>query len=87
MRGLKVYHLVMKRVVYPVRQYLKRARHVWRLFQKILQGKIPLIGVGGILSGEQAVAKQQAGASLVQIYSGMIYTGPILIKDCVDAMI
>ncbi|MFW2096042.1 quinone-dependent dihydroorotate dehydrogenase [Acinetobacter sp. ULE_I057] len=56
-------------------------------FSKILQGKIPLIGVGGILSGEQAVAKQQAGASLVQIYSGMIYTGPILIKDCVDAMI
>ena len=42
---------------------------------------------GGILSGEQAVAKQQAGASLVQIYSGMIYTGPTLIKDCVDAMI
>lgn len=56
-------------------------------FSKILQGKIPLIGVGGILSGEQAVAKQQAGASLVQIYSGMIYTGPTLIKDCVDAMI
>lgn len=56
-------------------------------FSKILQGKIPLIGVGGILSGEQAVAKQQAGASLVQIYSGMIYKGPTLIKDCVDAMI
>ncbi|WP_151957717.1 quinone-dependent dihydroorotate dehydrogenase [Acinetobacter guillouiae] len=56
-------------------------------FSKILQGKILLIGVGGILSGEQAVAKQQAGASLVQIYSGMIYTGPTLIKDCVDAMI
>jgi len=56
-------------------------------FSKILQGKIPLIGVGGILSGEQAGAKQQAGASLVQIYSGMIYTGPTLIKDCVDAMI
>ncbi|WP_287906713.1 quinone-dependent dihydroorotate dehydrogenase [Acinetobacter sp.] len=55
-------------------------------FSKLLQGKIPLIGVGGILSGEQAVAKQQAGASLVQIYSGMIYTGPALIKDCVNAM-
>lgn len=55
-------------------------------FAKILKDQIPLIGVGGILSGEQAVAKQQAGASLVQIYSGMIYTGPVLIKDCVDAM-
>ncbi|MGE8561409.1 MAG: quinone-dependent dihydroorotate dehydrogenase [Acinetobacter sp.] len=55
-------------------------------FSKALQGQIPLIGVGGILSGEQAVAKQDAGASLVQIYSGLIYTGPTLIKDCVDAL-
>ena len=55
-------------------------------FSKALQGQVPLIGVGGILSGEQAVAKQDAGASLVQIYSGLIYTGPTLIKDCVDAL-
>jgi dihydroorotate dehydrogenase len=55
-------------------------------FAKVLQGQIPLIGVGGILSGEQAIAKQQAGASLVQIYSGLIYTGPALIKDCIDAL-
>lgn len=55
-------------------------------FAKVLKGQIPLIGVGGILSGEQAVAKQQAGASLVQIYSGLIYTGPALIKDCIDAL-
>lgn len=58
-----------------------------REFSKLLQNKIPLIGVGGILSGEQALAKQQAGASLVQVYSGLIYTGPDLVKDCVDAMI
>jgi len=55
-------------------------------FAKVLNGQIPLIGVGGILSGEQAVAKQQAGASLVQIYSGLIYTGPALVKDCIDAL-
>ena len=55
-------------------------------FAKVLKGQIPLIGVGGILSGEQAAAKQQAGASLVQIYSGLIYTGPVLIKDCIDAL-
>ena len=55
-------------------------------FSQALKGQIPLIGVGGILTGEQAVAKQQAGASLVQIYSGMIYTGPRLIKDCVNVM-
>lgn len=57
-----------------------------RQFSKVLKGQIPLIGVGGILNGEQAVAKQQAGASLVQVYSGLIYTGPTLIKDCVNAM-
>ncbi|WP_031234809.1 MULTISPECIES: quinone-dependent dihydroorotate dehydrogenase [Acinetobacter] len=57
-----------------------------RQFSKVLNGQIPLIGVGGILNGEQAVAKQQAGASLVQVYSGLIYTGPTLIKDCVNAM-
>ncbi|OTG95138.1 dihydroorotate dehydrogenase (quinone) [Acinetobacter sp. ANC 4654] len=55
-------------------------------FSKALDGQIPLIGVGGILSGEQALAKQNAGANLVQIYSGLIYTGPTLIKDCVDAL-
>lgn len=57
-----------------------------RQFAEVLAGQIPLIGVGGILAGEQAVAKQQVGASLVQVYSGLIYTGPTLVKDCVDAM-
>lgn len=57
-----------------------------RQFSEVLAGQIPLIGVGGILSGAQAVAKQQAGASLVQVYSGLIYTGPTLIKDCVNVM-
>ena len=55
-------------------------------FAQLLKDKVPLIGVGGILEGDQALAKQKAGASLVQIYSGMIYTGPTLIKDCVKAM-
>ncbi|WP_218209125.1 quinone-dependent dihydroorotate dehydrogenase [Acinetobacter sp. F9] len=55
-------------------------------FAAVLKGQIPLIGVGGILSGADAVAKKQAGASLVQVYSGLIYTGPKLVKDCVDAL-
>lgn len=57
-----------------------------RQFSKILDGRMPLIGVGGIVSGDQAVIKQQAGASLIQVYSGLIYTGPTLVKDCVDSM-
>lgn len=55
-------------------------------FAAVLKNQIPLIGVGGILSGEQAHLKQQAGASLVQLYSGLIYTGPKLIRDSVNAM-
>ena len=55
-------------------------------FAAVLKGQIPLIGVVGILSGADAAAKKQAGASLVQIYSGLIYTGPKLVKDCVDAL-
>ncbi|MCO8081917.1 MULTISPECIES: quinone-dependent dihydroorotate dehydrogenase [Acinetobacter] len=55
-------------------------------FAAVLKGQIPLIGVGGILSGADAAAKKQAGANLVQVYSGLIYTGPKLVKDCVDAL-
>ncbi|WP_343682574.1 quinone-dependent dihydroorotate dehydrogenase [Acinetobacter baylyi] len=57
-----------------------------RSFAKVLNDQIPLIGVGGITQGEHAVAKKDAGASLVQIYSGLIYTGPDLIKECVSAI-
>jgi dihydroorotate dehydrogenase len=46
-----------------------------------LQGALPIIGVGGILSGADAVEKIAAGASLVQIYSGLIYKGPALVHD------
>ena len=51
-----------------------------------LGGRIPLVGVGGILSGADATAKIAAGASLLQFYSGMIYRGPALIGECVDAL-
>ena len=48
---------------------------------KRLQGALPIIGVGGILSGADAVEKIAAGASLVQVYSGLIYQGPKLVRD------
>lgn len=44
-------------------------------------GSLPIIGVGGIMQGSDAIAKIQAGADLVQIYSGFIYKGPELIVD------
>jgi dihydroorotate dehydrogenase len=48
---------------------------------KQLQDALPIIGVGGILSGADAVEKIAAGASLVQVYSGLIYKGPSLVHD------
>ncbi|XP_059080144.1 dihydroorotate dehydrogenase (quinone), mitochondrial-like isoform X2 [Tigriopus californicus] len=47
-----------------------------REFYKLTQGKIPIIGVGGIFNGSDAIEKMQAGASLIQIYSAMAFEGP-----------
>lgn len=47
---------------------------------------IPIIGVGGILSGDNAKEKIQSGASLVQLYSGLIYRGPGLVEECAKAL-
>jgi dihydroorotate dehydrogenase len=47
---------------------------------------VPIIGVGGILSGRDAKAKIAAGAQLVQLYSGLIYRGPALVRECADAL-
>ncbi|MBA4740062.1 MAG: quinone-dependent dihydroorotate dehydrogenase [Burkholderiales bacterium] len=52
----------------------------------LTQGSIPIIGVGGILNRQDALDKISAGASLVQIYSGLIYNGPRLIRDCAQAI-
>lgn len=51
-----------------------------------LKGTIPIIAVGGILSGQDAQDKLDAGASLVQIYSGLIYRGPQLIEDILQTL-
>jgi dihydroorotate dehydrogenase len=51
-----------------------------------LHGVLPIIGVGGILTGADAVEKMQAGAALVQVYSGMIYRGQELVTECAAAI-
>lgn len=57
------------------------ATRVLSEFYAATGGKLPLIGVGGILSGADAYAKIKAGASLVQFYSGMVYRGPGMAKE------
>jgi dihydroorotate dehydrogenase len=51
-----------------------------------MQGALPIIGVGGILKGSDALEKMRAGASLVQLYSGMIYSGWDLVSECAKAI-
>ena len=57
---------------------------ITRLVKK-LEGRIPVIGVGGVFTREDAKAKFAAGASLVQVYSGFIYRGPELVKEVSEA--
>lgn len=67
----------------PLRE---KSTAVIRQLAAALQGAIPIIGVGGIMSGEDAVEKINAGASLVQLYSGLVYRGTELIIECTDAI-
>ncbi len=63
-----------------------QATTVLRMLRTRLPDTIPLVGVGGILHGADAATKQAAGALLVQTYTGLIYRGPALIAECVDAL-
>jgi len=60
-----------------------RATEVLAEMYRLTEGKVPLIGVGGISSGADAYAKIRAGASLVQLYTALIYAGPALIGEIV----
>ncbi len=62
----------------------QHSTEVIRQFRASLDSQIPIIGVGGVMSAEAAQAKLDAGASLVQIYTGFIYHGPELIKQCIQ---
>ncbi len=67
----------------PVRE---RSTEVVRGLSRRLDGKLPIIGVGGISHPDHAKEKLDAGASLVQVYTGLIYRGPRLIGDIVRAL-
>ena len=64
----------------------KKSTEVLRKLSVALAGELTIIGVGGILSGRDAVAKIEAGASLVQVYSGFIYRGPELVSETAAAL-
>lgn len=68
----------------PVRQ---RSTEVIRYLHQKSNGQVTIIGVGGIASAEDALEKLEAGAALVQVYSGMVYAGPGLVKDICKALL
>ena len=68
------------------RPLMERATDVLREMAIRLEGRVPLVGVGGILDGADAATKTQYGATLVQFYTGMIYRGPELIGESVEAI-
>ena len=64
-----------------------RSTEVIRYLHQKSNGAFPIIGVGGINTGEDAIEKLKAGATLVQVYTGFIYEGPAMIKKINKAIL
>jgi dihydroorotate dehydrogenase len=64
---------------------LARSTAVLEKFSRLLRNEVSLVGCGGIMSGADARAKFEAGAALVQVYSGLVFRGPRLVAECVQA--
>jgi dihydroorotate dehydrogenase len=64
----------------------RRSTGIVHQLGQALAGSVPIIGVGGIMNGGDAVQKVAAGASLVQLYTGLVYRGPALVGECVAAL-
>lgn len=67
----------------PLRE---RSTEVVRLIAEHVKGALPIIASGGVMTSQGAVEKMEAGAKLVQLYTGFIYSGPALIAECSEAV-
>lgn len=65
---------------------LAKANRVLSIAREVLGREFPIIGSGGIMSADDALAKIEAGANLVQLYTGIIYHGPALVRNCARAI-
>jgi dihydroorotate dehydrogenase len=68
------------------RPLTQRSTEVIRHLSRQTQGKLPIIGVGGIFNAADAWEKLEAGASLVQLYTGLVYEGPGIVREIVDGL-
>jgi dihydroorotate dehydrogenase len=64
----------------------EKSTDVVRKLATALANELPIIGVGGITNAARAKAKISAGATLIQVYTGMIYRGPELVSECIAAL-
>jgi dihydroorotate dehydrogenase len=69
------------------RPLLRRAREVIRRAYDSTGGRVPIVGVGGIASADDAYGHIRAGASLVELYTGLIYEGPALVGEIKDGLV
>ncbi|QEY24068.1 quinone-dependent dihydroorotate dehydrogenase [Neisseria animalis] len=65
---------------------LEKSNQVLKLLVGHIDGALPVIGVGGIMEGRDAAEKIRLGATAVQVYSGLVYRGPALIKECLQTI-
>jgi dihydroorotate dehydrogenase len=64
-----------------------RAEALTRHLYRALGGEVPVIGVGGIASPEEAYRRMRAGASLVEVYTGLVYEGPGLVRRIKEGLV
>ncbi|MEO6709945.1 MAG: dihydroorotate dehydrogenase (quinone), partial [Planctomycetota bacterium] len=64
-----------------------RALAMTRLLASRTHGKLPIIGVGGILTPQDAIERLRAGAHLIQLYTGLIYEGPFLVRRVLKELV
>jgi dihydroorotate dehydrogenase len=65
----------------------QKSNAIIKFLRKSLGEKFPIIGVGGIMSADDAIERLNSGADLIQLYTGFIYKGPSLIKEINKAII
>jgi len=68
------------------RPLTERSLECLKVWRQALDPKIPIVSVGGIFSGADAKARLDAGATLVQVYTGLIYRGPALVREILEAV-
>jgi dihydroorotate dehydrogenase len=63
-----------------------KSEAVLRRVVKLVNGRVPVVSAGGIMSPEDAKTRLALGASLVQVYTGLIYRGPNLVREIVEGL-